>query len=190
MHTSFFSHIRRFVSLTTEEESIVLHHVRFEKINGKGFLLTPGNVCAANYFVVDGCFRMYLTADSGTEQILQFGISNWWITDYTSFEGQIPSQFAIQALEPSTVVCLEKKNREELLRKIPQLERYFRMVVQRAYSATLMRLHFIFNFSGEERYRQFVTLYPDFVQRIPQYMLASYLGFTPEFLSKIRAKKN
>lgn len=190
MYTSFLNHIRRFVPLTKEEESLLLQNVRYEKISNKDFLLKAGKVCSANYFVVDGCFRMYLTADNGLEQILQFGISQWWITDYTSFDSQAPSLFNIQALENSAVVILDKKIQEELFKKIPQLERYFRLIVQRAYTATLMRIHFIFNFTGEERYHRFANAFPDFVQRIPQYMLASYLGFTPEFLSKIRAKKS
>jgi len=190
MYTRFTAHIRKFVPLTQEEETILLKYVRFQKVNNKDFLLKSGQICTANYFVAEGCFRMYLLADSGIEQILQFGINNWWITDYTSFDSQTPSIFTIQALEHSSIVILDKKVQEELLKKIPQLERYFRIITQRAYTATLMRIHFIFNFTGEERYRHFSNSFPEFVQRIPQYMLASYLGFTPEFLSKIRAKKS
>jgi len=189
MHTKLFSHIRRFVPLSTEDEAVIIKYVRFEKIKNKDFLLKTGQVCHSTYFVVDGCLRMYLVADRGIEQILQFAISDWWISDYTSFESQLPSQFSIQALEDSEIIILDKKNQEALLIMVPQLERYFRLILQRAYSATLMRIHFIYNLSGEERYRGFAGSFPDFVQRIPQYMLASYLGFTPEFLSKVRAKK-
>jgi len=189
MYTKLFAHIRRFVPLSSTDEAVITKYVRFEKIKNKDFLLKTGQVCDSTYFVTEGCLRMYLVADSGIEQILQFAISDWWISDYTSFESQLPSQFSIQALQETEIIILDKKNQEELLTTLPQLERYFRLILQRAYSATLMRIHFIYNFSGEERYRRFVGSFPDFVQRIPQYMLASYLGFTPEFLSKVRAKK-
>jgi CRP-like cAMP-binding protein len=149
-----------------------------------------GQVCNACYFVVKGCLRMYTIPDNGTEQIVQFGIDNWWICDYTSFDSQKPSMFNIQAVEPSTLIYIDKKSQEELFAKVPKLERYFRLILQRAYSATLMRVHYIFTSTGEARYHHFNSLFPEFVQRIPQYMLASYLGFTPEFLSKIRAKKS
>lgn len=189
MYNRLFTHIRRFVPLTAADETIIAKFLRFEKRKSKDFLLKNGQVCGSTYFVADGCLRMYLVADSGIDQILQFAINDWWIADYTSFESQVPSQFSIQALEDTEVIILDKKNQDALLEALPKLERYFRLILQRAYSATLMRIHFIYNFSGEERYRRFVESFPNFVQRIPQYMLASYLGFTPEFLSKIRGKK-
>jgi len=183
-------HMRRFITLDTAEESLLANYIQFRDVRNKEHLLVSGHICKANYFVIKGCFRMYSHTDSGTEQIVQFGIDNWWIADYTSLDSQQPSFFNIQALEPGVVATLERPAQEELFTRIPKLERYFRHILQRAYAATLMRFHYIFSQSGEERYRHFNSLFPDFVQRIPQYMLASYLGFTPEFLSKIRAKKN
>jgi CRP/FNR family transcriptional regulator len=105
-----------------------------------------------------------------------------------SLESGKPSHFNIQAIENSEVAILDKKIQEELFAAIPQLERYFRMILQRSYAASQIRIKFIYSLSGEERYHQFNASFPEFVQRVPQYMLASYLGFTPEFLSKIRAK--
>ena len=86
-------------------------------------------------------------------------------------------------------ISLNKKDLEELLLKVPKMERYFRLILQKVYTAVMRRLEYFRDQSDEERYRHFVSLFPGFVQRIPQYMLASYLGFTPQFLSKIRAKK-
>lgn len=190
MYSKLFAHIRRFVPLTAADEVLIGKYVRFEKLKNKDFLLKTGQVCGSTYFVVEGCLRMYLETDSGMDQILQFAIDDWWMSDYSSFESLTPSAFSIQALGDTDVVILEKKNHDALLKTLPQIERYFRLILQRAYSATLMRIHFIYNFSGEERYRRFAGSFPDFVQRIPQYMLASYLGFTPEFISKIRGKKS
>lgn len=182
-------HIRRYVPLSDDEASLLLDSIHFKIVNSKAFLLQAGQVCGGNYFIVNGCFRMYLNTDYGTEQIIQFGIDNWWIADYTSFEQQRPSDRFIQAVEKSSVIVMEKKEQDVLFQKLPQLERYFRIVFQRAYTAQLNRIHFMLNLSGEERYYHFHNSFPDFVQRVPQYMLASYLGFTPEFLSKVRAKR-
>lgn len=133
---------------------------------------------------------MYVNTDQGTEQIIQFAIDNWWITDYMSLDHQQPSVFSLQAVEDSNIAIIHQSVQEELFNRVPQLERYFRIILQRAFAAYVMRIHYIFNESGEERYRHFNASFPEFVQRIPQYMLASYLGFTPEFLSKIRGKRS
>jgi len=189
MHTELLAHIKRFVSLTPEEEKIVKGYVHTQDVKYKELVLKSGQVCDAYYFVVKGVLRMYTLTDNGTEHIVQFAIDNWWMSDYTSFDTQKPSLFSIQALEPTTVIVIDKKVQEIIFQEVPKLERYFRLIFQRAYTATLMRVHFIFSSSGEARYHHFNNSFPEFVQRIPQYMLASYLGFTPEFLSKIRAKK-
>ncbi|HEX6889242.1 MAG TPA: Crp/Fnr family transcriptional regulator [Chryseolinea sp.] len=184
------NHINRFTELTSSEKVLLSEFVQFKEVKNKEYLLKAGQVCKANHFVVKGCFRMFSHTDKGTEQIIQFGIDNWWIADYTSLESQQSSPFYIQALEPGIVGVLDRTIQDDLFARLPKLERYFRYVLQRAYAATLMRVHFIFSESGEERYRNFNSSFPEFVQRIPQYMLASYLGFTPEFLSKIRARKD
>ena len=132
---------------------------------------------------------MYFIKDTGQEQIVQFGLDNWWITDYTSLESHQPSGYFIQAVENSEVVVLTKANREIAFEQIPKLERYFRLLLQRMHAASLMRIQYLFDLSAEERYQQFNARFPEFVQRVPQYMLASYLGFTPEVLSKIRRTK-
>lgn len=187
---SLFLHIRKFAQLSEAEEKVIADHVYFKKLKRKEFLLHEGQICQANYFIIKGVLRMFIRTKDGLEHIVQFGIDNWWITDFTSFDGQKPSQFNIQSVEDTELVVMEKEKQEELFRKVPALERYFRLVLQRAFAASVMRLHYIFDQSGEERYRHFNSAFPDFVQRVPQYMLASYLGFTPEFLSKIRGKKD
>ena len=190
IYAPLLQHIRKFVELNTEEETILLTYLTHKKLKKKEFLLEQGQICSGNYFILNGCFFLFMIDESGSEQVVQFGIENWWITDYVSMDSQKPSNFNIRAIEDSTVAVLEKSRQDDLFREIPQLERYFRVILQRAFSATLQRIQFIFTMSGEERYRHFNHLFPAFVQRVPQYILASYLGFTPEFLSKIRAKKD
>jgi len=182
-------HIRKFVSLSEEEEEILSPYLKEKSLKKKDYLLKEGQICMANHFVAKGCLRMFYITEEGNEQMIQFAIDNWWMTDYMSFDSQKPSQFNIQAVENSEIIFLEKKTLEELFTRLPKLERYFRIIVQKAYAASVMRLRYIFTQSGEERFHHFNKSFPEFVQRVPQYMLASYLGFSAEFLSKIRAKK-
>ncbi|SFE06961.1 cAMP-binding domain of CRP or a regulatory subunit of cAMP-dependent protein kinases [Chitinophaga sp. CF118] len=186
---ALLNHIQKFVSLSEEEQEILQSYIVCQEVNKKDYLLRQGQVCMANYFILKGCFRLYYMNDNGIEQILHFGIDNWWISDYDSLEKETPSEFFLQAVEHARIAVLKKSVQEELFTKIPKMERYFRLVFQKAYTASQQRIKYIYTFSGEERYHHFNKSFPGFVQRIPQYMLASYLGFTPEFLSKVRAKK-
>jgi len=190
MFEPLINHIQKFVPLTADEQELVKSYVKYEEIGKKKYLLSEGDKCNAQYFVIDGCIRMYFIKENGVEQIIQFGIDNWWIADYTSFSMHTASQFYIQAVQRSKIVILTQDKQEELLDKLPKLEKYFRRIYQRAYAAAQSRNVFFTNLSGEEKYHQFASRFPDFMQRVPQYMLASYLGFSPEFLSRVRAKEH
>lgn len=189
MHDNLIDHIRRYVSLSEEEAEILLDHVQYKQVKKKEAILREGQICTANYFVLKGCLRLYVVNGKGVEQIIQFAIDNWWISDYVSFDRQTPSGFHIRAVENSEIAFIERRAQDELFKKIPQLEGYFRCIYQRAYAASLIRIQYIYCKTKEEMYHHFNSQFPEFVQRIPQYMLASFLGFTPEFLSKTRAKK-
>ncbi len=189
MTTPLLSHIHKYTSLSLEEQEIIGLYVKCITLKKKQYLFSEGDVCNAQYFVIEGCLRMYFIKDSGVEQIVQFGIDNWWISDYTSFTLNTPSAFYLQAVQPSKVIMLTKNIQDQLFDKVPKLERYFRRIYQRAYAAAQTRQIYYSDLTGEEKYHHFASRFPDFIQRIPQYMLASYLGFTPEFLSKIRGKK-
>jgi len=189
MHSPLITHIRKFVSLTDEEATLLSSKLTQLKLRKKAFVLTPGKRCTANYFVVKGCMRLYFITDKDVEQITQFGIEDWWITDYDSLDRQQPSHFYIQAVEDCEVMVLDQKVQEELFKQIPVLERYFRLILQKAYTAAQRRMEYIFTMTEEERYRSFSTRFPAFNQRVPQYMVASYLGVTPQFISRVRAKK-
>lgn len=189
MFQPILQHINRYIPLTEVEEGLISERLKYLHLKKKAIILTEGKTCSANYFVVKGCLRMYFFDDKGLEQTTQFAIENWWISDYTSLENRIPSSFQIQAVEASEVIAFENNIEEELFEQVPKLERYFRLILQRAYSAVQTRTKFLHTLSREAQYHQFNAAFPEFVQRVPQYMLASYLGFTPEFLSKIRARK-
>lgn len=189
MCTPLIEHIRKYVPLQETDIALINKQLAIASLKKKDFILTSGNTCPANYFVVKGCLRLYFINHKEQEQITHFGIENWWITDYDSLDTKKPSHFYIQAIEDAEIIALDRHVQEELCKAIPQLETYFRKVVQRAYAAAQRRIEYIYGYTDEERYHLFNNSFPAFVQRIPQYMLASYLGFTPQFLSKIRAKR-
>lgn len=189
MNDQLFQHLNQIISISEREYNEIKPYFETVPIKKKENLLTVGEVCKANYFVNKGCLRLYFINDKGTEQTIQFALENWWISDYASFSAKSPSAFNLQAVEDSELMVLNFKKQEELLQKFPQMEKYFRIIHQRAHAASQFRTKIFYSLSREELYHQFVTKYPHFVQRIPQYLLASFLGFTPEYLSEIRAKK-
>lgn len=189
MYPELLNHIKRHVQLTPDEEALLCDKLEFVTVKKKAFLLEPGKLCKGNYFVVKGCLRQYFVNNKLTEQITQFGIEGWWIADQDSLMTGQPSNCYIQAIEPSQLLLLTEKDRALLFEQVPRLETYFLAMMQKAFVAAQRRIGFIFNMTDEERYRHFTKLFPAFVQRVPQYMLASYLGFTPQFLSRLRAKK-
>jgi CRP-like cAMP-binding protein len=189
MHSYLLQHIRQYVQLTAAEEQTIISLVQCHQFRKKDFLLKQGQICKANYFVVKGCLRSFFTTENNTEQIVQFALEHWWLTDYMSLNLQQPSVFNIQAIETAEVISIDKAIEQELFDKVPALEHYFRMVLQKAQAASQMRIRYIYGFSAKERYFHFIQSFPAFAQRVPQYMVASYLGFSPEVLSKIRAKK-
>jgi len=189
MYQPLLDHIAKFVTLEAAETDLLLAALDYREIKKKQHLLEQGQVCLHQYFIVKGCCRNYIINQKGAEQTTQFAIENWWLSDFLSFHNQQPSDFYIQAVENAALVSIEKNAMENLLEKVPKLERYFRLVLQKSFGASQRRIQYLFTQSAEERYRHFNNLFPEFVQRVPQYMLASYLDFSPEFLSKIRSGK-
>ncbi len=182
-------HITKFVNLTEQEFTDVLSYFKIIDSPKKKNLLTEGKICKSNYFVIKGCLRMFFINDKGVEQTIQFALENWWLADYTSFSAQKPSGFYIQTVEKSEIASIDFAAQEKMLEQFPKMEKYFRTVHQRAHAAYQFRIKYLYGSSREELYHEFNKLFPEFVQRVPQYLLASYLGFTPEYLSEIRKKR-
>lgn len=189
MSDQFKKHIEKFIKINEQEFAGILGFCKPVSVKKKQNLLVEDRVCNENYFVVKGCLRLFFVNDKGVEQTIQFALENWWLADYTSFSTRKPSGFYIQAVEKSELLVLTFSEQEAMLRAFPVMERYFRLIHQRAHAAAQFRIRGLYHLSREESYRQFIMLYPEFVQRIPQYLLASFLGFTPEYLSEIRKKK-
>lgn len=185
---SLRAYIERYVSLSEEEYKIFLSCLETRSFAPGEQLLKYEERCQSRFYIKNGCVRMYGYTEKGKEQIYHFGIDNWWISNYESLLNDAPSQLIIEAIEPTEVYCLTMQKFEELCHRLPKTERLFRMIMERAYMAFQKRLEFLFNLSSEEQYKNFIEVNAKFTQRVPQYMLASYLGVTPEFISKIRSK--
>jgi CRP-like cAMP-binding protein len=189
MQADLKKHIERYVEIGTEDYTMLLTYFAVHRVQKKHNLLNEGEICSSNYFVSKGCLRLFFINEKGVEQTIQFALENWWLADYTSLSSQTPSGFYIQAVEKSEVLAIDFLSQEKMLSEFPQMERYFRLVHQRAHAASQFRIKSLYSVSREELYHQFNKRYPEFVQRIPQYLLASFLGFTPEYLSEIRNKR-
>lgn len=187
--TELIEHIKRFVPISEQDIAHIETCFKPLSLAKKEQLLREGQVCKANYFVAKGCLRLFFINEKGIEQTIHFALENWWMSDYTSYSNQKTATFSIQAIEKSLIYALPKSEEESLLAKVPAMEKYFRLMHQKANAVAQYRLKFLYGLSREEMYREFAASFPQFVQRIPQYLLASYLGFTPEYLSQLRAKK-
>ena len=179
-------HILKRIDLTDEEFERCTTFFIPKKLRRHQFLLQEGEVCKSIVFVVKGCLRCYSVDDKGEEHIVQFAIEDWWISEpYSALTGE-PSEYNIDALEDSELLILERSAEERLLLEIPKFERLFRILLENRFVATQRRINATLSTSAEERYLSFLKLYPAIAQRVPQSQIASYLGITPQSLSRIR----
>ena len=188
MYSNLIKHIKRFVELNENEIPVLDKYIKTFDLKKKEFLLNEGQVCKSLFFVEKGCLRMFYIDNKATEQITQFALDGWWISDYFSFLDNIPSEYYIQSIEKSLVLSIDVLKLDGLLKELPQLERYFRIIAHRGLATFQLRNKYLYEMSKEEFYRHFTTSFPEFVQRVPQYMIASYLGLTPEYVSELRKK--
>ena len=189
MYPNFINHIRKYVELDDDSVELLLQYITPQKLKRKEFLLKEGQICHSLYFVERGCIRMYFIDNKLNEQITQFALEHWWMADHFSFLDNKPSAYYIQAVEKSEIVAINTSSFEAMFRELPQMERYFRIIMQRAVAASQLRNKYMYEMSKEEFYLMFSTSFPEFVQRVPQYMIASYLGLTPQYVSELRKRK-
>ncbi|MBP93317.1 MAG: cyclic nucleotide-binding protein [Flavobacteriaceae bacterium] len=181
-------HLNKFILCSDNEFDNIQKFFSIRTFSKKENLLEEGQICRYHYFVTKGLIRKFFINEKGMEQTTEFAIETWWLTDNIAYEHRLPTSFYIQAVEKSEVFCISQENQQKLVEEFPIMERYFRFVYQRAYAASQMRVRYLFSLSKEEFYHQLLRTQPEFVQRVPQYLIASFLGFTPEYLSEIRKK--
>ena len=181
-------HIRNYTTLSEAEAQGVLRYFTPLEVAKKHDIMIPGDICRLHYFVEEGCLQLYYPSEKGHQQIIQFALKGWWLTDYLAFGKQERSEYGIQAVLPTKLLCISKTDQDRLLQAFPVMENYFRQLYEIAYGAALHRMRFQHDMSKEERYLHFVTTFPDFAQQVPQKAIASFLGLTPEYVSEIRKK--
>ncbi|WP_462250000.1 Crp/Fnr family transcriptional regulator [Ferruginibacter sp.] len=182
------NYFSRLIPLNKEEKELVtaLFHPRLYR--KRQYALQEGDVCTQMLFVVRGCLRMYKIDEGGNTHILQFAAENYWINDLGSFHTEKPSALNIDALEDTVVLQISHSNLITLYTEAPKFHRIFRVLVENSYVSLQKRLLQNISSTAEERYHSFLELYPHLVNRLSQTQIASYLGITPEFLSRLRNK--
>src|SRR5688572_10980873 len=181
-----FDYIARYTPLTTKEQSILASKFKIRKFLKGQFVVQNGDTCRYESFVLKGCLKTFYIDNEGQEHIVMFAIENWWTADLGSFLTQTPACYNVLCLENCELAQITYADLEALYLAIPKLERFFRIIIQKAYIAAQQRIVNNFSMAAKDRYVQFRKQYPEIDQRVPQYMIASYLGITKEFLSKIR----
>jgi CRP-like cAMP-binding protein len=176
----------RYVEFSDTEIDEIYSELKVRVFQKKEFFLEENTVCKYNYFIIKGVVRSYYIDERGNEKITQFAIDNWWITNMESFIKETPSTQYLQALEETKVLYLSKETLEKLYSRYPKLERLFRIITENMLIANLRKSDIFLQMRSKERYANFAEAVPDFIQRVPQYMIASYLEITPEYLSELR----
>lgn len=186
MYHQVIQFITNDAELTQDEIDHFISLLRFQKIKKNQFLLQRGEIARFDTFVNSGCLKSSFIDEKGVEHIVQFAIENEWIADYDSLVNQTPARLETLALEDSELLQLDYASLEKLFDTHPKFEHIYRKINQRSFVSLYQCLISFMSSSAEERYLEFVRQHPKFVNRIPQYQIASYLGITPEYLSKIR----
>jgi CRP-like cAMP-binding protein len=186
MFELLFQKLEEKIGLTEEEKQLCKTFFIPKKLRKKQYLLQEGDVCKYLAFVEKGILRSYTIDEKGVEHIIQFAFEGWWISDQYSFLTGEPSAYTIDSLEDCELLLLTKPAEEQMLQRIPKFERFFRILLQNNLISLQSRIASSLSQTAEKRYHELITACPTLPQRIPQHMLASFLGITPETLSRIR----
>jgi CRP-like cAMP-binding protein len=175
-------------SFTEKEADFFVSHFTKRKVKKRQFIIQPDFIAKYRVFVAQGTFKAYVIDKNGQEQVISLAMDGWWISDPNSFIYQQPATMFVEALEDSIILQLDFENEQILKAHSHQFETFFRTAAERGLAFTQRRLIASLTLTAEERYEQFAQKYPDFLQRVPQFAIASYLGMTTQYLSRIRNK--
>lgn len=182
--------ISKHIRLTKDEEDYFLSILKEKKVKKKQFLSQEGDISKGPVFVLKGILRSYAVDKNGFEHILQFAPSAWWMADMYSMVTQFPGHLSIDAIENSEVLLLPKPELDKLYTRIPSFERFFRILAENSLITYQQRIIGNLSQTAKERYNNFCKTYPSLIECLPQKQVASYIGVTPEFLSKMLKNKN
>ena len=188
-HDLILKNVAKHISLTEEEAIHFTSVLSYKEIPKRTSLLTEGQACKQLSYVHSGALRSYCLDKEGKESTIMFAVSDWWVTDMYCYLNEKPAMMYIETIEDSCIFQLSKENFNKLFTAIPKFERFFRILMQNAYTREQLRIIENLTLTAEERYDRFINKYPQIVKQVTQKQIASYLGITPEFLSAIRKKK-
>lgn len=174
------------LNLSDEEIEVIKQSFKFKKLRKRQYLLQEGDTSKYISFVTKGALRQYTVDDKGHEHIVRFGIERWWMGDYEGFMTNTPSRYNIDAIDDSELLQISYRQLEDLKKTVPAIEAMLKKIDQRSYISHQRRIHSSISNTAEDRYIELMNTYPEFLQRFPQNMIASYLGISPETLSRIR----
>jgi CRP-like cAMP-binding protein len=180
--------ISKHIQLTKDEEKIFAALLKEKKFKKKQFYLREHEVCHHSVFITKGCMRGYTVDENGFEHILQFAPPDWWIADMYSLITQKPGNLNVDAIEDTEVFLLSRKDQEKLFVEVPKFERFFRIITENSLVTSRQRLLDNMSLTAQQRYAAFCHHYPMLIEHLPQKLIASYIGVTPEFLSKVKAE--
>lgn len=186
--TSILQNISKHVSLTSEEETLFLSKTETKFVKAKTILLSSNEIAKHTYFVNSGILRSFNINDNIIEHVLHFACEGWWIGDMYSYISEKPGNLFIEVLEDSEIVSISKENHQQLYHDIPKLERFFRILAENSLVSHQERLMDNLSLTAEERFEKFCIKYPTLIQKVSQKQIASYIGVTPEFLSKLKKR--
>jgi CRP-like cAMP-binding protein len=182
----FQHYINSKASITNEEFETIKSLCIIKKLRKKQYLLQEGDVWKYNAFICQGCLRSYRVDDKGLEHIINFAIENHWTGDRESILSGNPAKLNIDAIEDSTLILITKENFETICKEIPAFNDMVNAILHRSFIASQNRIHAAISFTAEEKYLNFINTSPEIANRVPQHMIASYLGISPETLSRVR----
>ena len=189
MYDRILSNLNRHVQLSEKEKELFTSSIKVRQLRKRQYFLQPGDVMRFEVFVTEGCLRQYYVDEKGQEHSMMFAFEDWWTGDMYSFLSGKPSKYHLEAIEDTTLLLIERNQLEQLYDQIPQLNRFYRILLQNAYVVMSERINQSLSMTAEERYHAFLQRYPHFEQRLSLKHIASYLGITPESLSRIRAQR-
>lgn len=180
--------LSKYVTLSDDDTRAIESLFTYRKFRKKQYILQEGDISRNETFVAKGLTRIYEVDEGGQEHILQFGVEDWWVGDMYSFLTETPSKYNVECLEETEVFQITKPHLESLYTKVPKMERHFRILVQNAFISSTNRISSSLTKTALERYREFISKYPQIEQRVANHYIASYLGITPQSLSRLRSQ--
>ncbi|UOE50852.1 Crp/Fnr family transcriptional regulator [Mucilaginibacter sp. SMC90] len=189
MFEVFKEYLLQHIELNEHDFALLETYAHPKKLRKRQYLLQEGDVCRYNCFITHGLMRMYAVDQKGEEHVIRFASENWWISDRESIISGLPSRFNIDAIEDTEVLLFDKASIDLLMHQIPSFGKLITDMLNKSFVTFQNRVHESISYNAEEKYTKFVERYPAFALRVPQAMIASYLGIKPETLSRLRSKR-